>query len=818
MKHYITLILFSICIISVLDAQNVGIGTTTPDPSAMLDITSTDKGILIPRVDRTAISSPAHGLLIFDNSTSSFWYYNDAWINLDKGIPAFISDADFDTKVFVEQTPDDDIIRFYSEGTEYLRINPSGRIDVLNTGNSVYIGENAGMVDDASDNQNIGIGTNSMSLNTTGQHNTALGHKTLDKNQIGNSNTALGHQSLGKNVNSNNNTAVGANALRNNVGGGQNTAVGYTALNNNNSSYNTAVGNAAMFSTNSGASNTAMGASALYKNTTGTDNVAIGREALNNNLTASNNIAVGRKALYTNSTGAQNVAIGTDALKNNNTAHDNTAVGFYALKSNTTGYDNISIGKGASAGNTIGSSNVAIGNDALTFNNAGSESTAIGSGALLFANPSPTAFVTGNVAVGYHSIHGSFTPSNNTGQNNTAVGHKSLTFNTEGSDNTANGYHALYLNTTGSSNTALGKQAGHNNNTGSGNVFLGKEAGYNELSSNKLYIDNSQTSDPLIWGDFDADEVVVNGSLGVMNMDTNNTGELLVIHNPDGTLSARTVASLPSPPIDTTRNLATDFELAKIMCECPDLPPYLIRKLLDAGYTVKDLVFAGVDQESIFTALKSGSFIDSRDNKSYNTIMIGSQEWMAENLNIGDMIDSGTNQSQQTPEVIEKYCYDDESANCALYGGIYQWNETMQYITTESTQGICPVGWHLPSDEEWKILEISLGMSSSEADMIGYRGTTEGSKLAGIEPLWADDNLDQHADFSTSGFYALPAGNWWDALNDFFGNLNNVSFWTSTEYSTGHVWARSIESDRIKVGRQNGLEKISGVSVRCIKD
>ena len=77
------------------------------------------------------------------------------------------------------------------------------------------------------------------------------------------------------------------------------------------------------------------------------------------------------------------------------------------------------------------------------------------------------------------------------------------------------------------------------------------------------------------------------------------------------------------------------------------------------------------------------ALIDARDSKSYTTVQIGSQCWMAENLNIGTRIDGSNDQSQQTPEVIEKYCYDDNTTNCNTYGGLYQWDEMMQYVTTE---------------------------------------------------------------------------------------------------------------------------------------
>ena len=84
----------------------------------------------------------------------------------------------------------------------------------------------------------------------------------------------------------------------------------------------------------------------------------------------------------------------------------------------------------------------------------------------------------------------------------------------------------------------------------------------------------------------------------------------------------------------------------------------------------------------------------------YNTVLIGTQCWLRENLNVGIRIDGIQNASDNG--VIEKYCYDDNPTNCTTYGGLYQWNEAMQYVSTEGTQGICPPGWHIPRLSEFQ--------------------------------------------------------------------------------------------------------------------
>ena len=122
---------------------------------------------------------------------------------------------------------------------------------------------------------------------------------------------------------------------------------------------------------------------------------------------------------------------------------------------------------------------------------------------------------------------------------------------------------------------------------------------------------------------------------------------------------------------------------------------------------------------------------DPCDDQKYGTVQIGNQCWMAENINIGTRIESTNNMLNNG--TIEKYCYDDLESNCDTWGGLYQWYEMMEYDTTPSTQGICPSGWHLPADEEWKILEGTVdslyGVGDSIWDLTGDRGLNAGVML-----------------------------------------------------------------------------------------
>ena len=238
--------------------------------------------------------------------------------------------------------------------------------------------------------------------------------------------------------------------------------------------------------------NVGLGAGVLQNNTVsigdfyGIYNVAIGDSALYSNTIGSGNIATGNQALYSNTIGSDNIATGNQALYSNTIGSGNIATGNQALYSNTTGNVNIATGVQALYSNTIGSSNIATGVQALYSNTTGED----------------------NIATGYEALY-----YNTEGESNIATGAQALYYNTTGNGNIATGYQALYSNTTGDENVALGSYSGYSNETDSSNIFIGDSAGYNATSSNKLWIDNSPTATPLIWGDFLADSLVINGDL-----------------------------------------------------------------------------------------------------------------------------------------------------------------------------------------------------------------------------------------------------------------------------------------------------------------
>ena len=223
------------------------------------------------------------------------------------------------------------------------------------------------------------------------------------------------------------------------------------------------------------------------------------------------------------------------------------------------------------------------------------------------------------------------------------------------------------------------------------------------------------------------------------------------------------------------------------------------------------------------TSTCNGNITDSRDNKTYATIQIVNQCWMAENLNAGTYINGSTRQTNGPDNKntsIEKYCYSNDTTNCNIYGGLYQWSEMMAYEQSVNTngpgpRGICPTGWHIPTDNEWKCLEMNLGMSQLKADQtIGSeRGADESGKLKQKgTSLWQSPNTGAT---NSSGFTALPGGTLNSHDVNFYFVNDRGTWWPST--SNPDVQARSLFHNMATISR--GMQpKTSGNSVRCVKD
>jgi uncharacterized protein (TIGR02145 family) len=192
---------------------------------------------------------------------------------------------------------------------------------------------------------------------------------------------------------------------------------------------------------------------------------------------------------------------------------------------------------------------------------------------------------------------------------------------------------------------------------------------------------------------------------------------------------------------------------------------------------------------------KSKAFI--YQGKFYNTVKIGDQCWMAENLDVGTMILGVSNQTDNG--TTEMFCYNNDPAQCTLYGGLYQWNEAMQYSVTPGTQGICPSGWHIPTSMEFQTFSSAVGGDGNSLKAIG-QGAGGG---AGI---------------NTSGFSVLLTGwrNGDDGRFTGFEYLANV--WSSTENNGWDAFIMWLDDYYSSVNLGGTSGKNMGFSVRCLED
>jgi len=203
--------------------------------------------------------------------------------------------------------------------------------------------------------------------------------------------------------------------------------------------------------------------------------------------------------------------------------------------------------------------------------------------------------------------------------------------------------------------------------------------------------------------------------------------------------------------------------------------------------------------DEIEQTLKPGAeLIDSRDRQTYQTVIIGDQTWIARNLNF----DTGNSK-----------CYGDKPVNCTTYGRLYDWATAMdlddslnttRYEYVPRSQGICPDGWHLPSDAEWQTL-------------VEYVGTNAGVKLRATSG-WIDKADNGDDDY---GFSAMPSGFYYSEDNPKFKDMeagNQIGYWwSSTEYNDKQSYYREICHDYYNVSKVNAF-KTYMFAVRCIKD
>lgn len=464
MKKIFSFFVSFICVATLINAQSVSVNTdgSAADASSILDVKSTTKGMLVPRMttaQRTTIVAPATGLLIFDTDTKTFWYFNGTiWTNVS-------APAGGNGWSLTGNSATDPVIHFMgtTDNKPFILKSNNSRVGYFKAHGDILIGENAGINLPSYSYGSVAIGNGALYYATAGNSSVAIGDSALSKNgtvndvvYAGSWNTAIGIQALKSNTSGRSNTGLGFFSLSSNTTGALNTAVGYNTLTNNESGWqNTAIGESSLYNNTQGSANSALGSYAMYSNTTGRFNTAFGAYSLYSNQSGNNNTAIGSSALYNNLTGYSNVAIGKDALQKNKCLNNTIAIGDSALYS--------------------------VGNYTATFFD-GIDNTAIGSKSL-FSNT--TGYF--NVGIGNYTLQ-----KNISGIENTAFGVRSLNLNTSGNSNTAVGYSTLSVNTTGNNNTAVG----YNADVSTGSLTNAMALGYNAVvnASNKIRLGNSSVT------------------------------------------------------------------------------------------------------------------------------------------------------------------------------------------------------------------------------------------------------------------------------------------------------------------------------------
>lgn len=247
------------------------------------------------------------------------------------------------------------------------------------------------------------------------------------------------------------------------------------------------------------------------------------------------------------------------------------------------------------------------------------------------------------------------------------------------------------------------------------------------------------------------------------------------------------------------------------------------------GYASNDTaLFCGVLQETPFLSATRTFFfyaaacpeaptVTDIDGNMYATLRIGDQCWMASNLKTshysdGSEIPNVTGNNEWRSQNTGAWCnYENNAVHGTTYGKLYNWFAAMD------VRGVCPLGWHVPSDEEWKQLENTLGISADEVNDIGVRGETE--NVGGMMKATASWNAPNAGATNESGFSGLASGNRDGFSAGTFFNAGSIGYWwSSSDYGEfNYAWYRRLSSSNAGVGRY-GYYKRSGFCIRCLQD
>jgi uncharacterized protein (TIGR02145 family) len=253
-------------------------------------------------------------------------------------------------------------------------------------------------------------------------------------------------------------------------------------------------------------------------------------------------------------------------------------------------------------------------------------------------------------------------------------------------------------------------------------------------------------------------------------------------------------------------NVGTINDVINANCQCAGTPSNTGATLLPGN--------SACTNEVISVTGCGGQTTLTYDGVTYDLVQIGGQCWFADNLATdqyrnGDLITTGlTNTNWANTTAGAYHIYANSSANDATYGKLYNW------FAVTDTRGLCPIGWHIPSDCEWMYLENSLGMTVSDQILSDtwVRGTDQGGRLKSTT-LWDAPNLGAN---NNTGFSALGGGYRW--TNGTGGFLNSLGYWwTATAPTSSNAWYRVLGANYATMNRINGGKR-AGFSVRCVKD
>jgi trimeric autotransporter adhesin len=567
MKKLIALVISSL-MITLSSFSQVAVNTdgTSPDASSMLDVKSSDKGLLIPRMttsQRLSIAGPAEGLIVYDTDLGSLCFYRSgSWVQ------ALCNTTGWSVKGNAGTNPATDFIGTADNTAlafRYANI-ASGLINL----NSTFFGYTAGK--DNIGNYSTLIGSGAGWKVTSGNANTALGYQSLYKTTTGISNTAIGIYSLFNNTTGEFNVATGSSSLYYNTTGQSNTANGPNSLNNNTTgSGNTAVGNSSLYTNTTGYYNTALGSNSGVSEVNFTNVTALGYAA---QATASNQVRLGN--INVTSLFCQGAYAATSSTNPNLTVDANgqimrstvslingsgaaNQVTFWSSPGNLNGSNNLywdnsatRLGIGTSTPNqqleltgsvqlaettssTTGviykgstrfihdykpaSNNgwntflgIEAGNFTMSGTNAWDASYNTGVGKQVFLNNTSGSY---NTALGSSSLR-----SNTSGNYNSAIGYNALTANSTGDANTATGEGSLHSNTSGSHNSGFGVEALGSNTTGTYNTAIGRSA----LAANSIGSDNTVVGNAAFTANTTSSRNTVVGRQAMFTQSYNNGG------------------------------------------------------------------------------------------------------------------------------------------------------------------------------------------------------------------------------------------------------------------------------------------------------